>query len=380
MRIVSYPRSFYFVARHAPVELSPKAQERLRLLQAWRRLRPRGVSTAEAARVLGVSRASLYRWQKRVEREGLPGLEERSRRPRRVRRPLWTEELVAAVRRLREAYPRWGKETLVVLLEREGHKTSASTVGRILGRLKTRGLLQEAPRRLVCLRRRAVRRPYATRKPKDYTLREPGDLVQVDTLDVRPLPGVGFKHFTARDVVSRWDVVQAYGRATAKTASAFLDSLTARMPFPVKAIQVDGGSEFQAEFEQSCAERGIRLFVLPPRSPKLNAHVERAHRTHAEEFYDLYDGDLDLASINRALHRWERVYNTIRPHRSLAKLKPAEHLRLRHPQAAPNLRTVSYVLNPYIRLTALPICSMMLVARRSFPGGTAPFSFAEVVR
>jgi transposase len=228
----------------------------------------RGLSRAEAAQVVGVSRASLYRWQGQLRQEGLRGLEERSRRPKRVRKPMWSEDLVAAVHRLRQAYPRWGKEILVVLLEREGWKTSASTVGRILVRLKARGLLREAPRRLACLRRRAVRRVYATRKPKGYTVGGPGDLVQVDTLDVRLLPGVAFKHYTARDVVSRWDVVQAYGRATAKTATAFLDSLTARMPFPVKAMQVDGGSEFQGEFEQACAAQGIRLFVLPPRSSR----------------------------------------------------------------------------------------------------------------
>ncbi|MGA2112426.1 MAG: hypothetical protein ABSG98_09820, partial [Anaerolineales bacterium] len=106
-------------------------------------------------------------------------------------------------------------------------------MGRILKRLKALGRLHEPPRRQASLHRRARRRVYATRKPKDYGISQPGDLVQVDTLDVRPMPGVAFKHFTARDVVSRWDVVQAYSRATAKTATAFLDSLTARMPFPV---------------------------------------------------------------------------------------------------------------------------------------------------
>ena len=50
---------------------------------------------------------------------------------------------------------------------------------------------------------------------------EPGDLVQVDTLDVRPLPGVILKHFTARDVVPRWDVVEVRTRATANTAPDF---------------------------------------------------------------------------------------------------------------------------------------------------------------
>ena len=51
------------------------------------------------------------------------------------------------------------------------------------------------------------------------------------------------------------------------------------MPFPIRAVQVDGGSEFAAEFEQACQQRGWHLFVLPPRSPKLNGAVERANRT-----------------------------------------------------------------------------------------------------
>jgi hypothetical protein len=38
---------------------------------------------------------------------------------------------------------------------------------------------------------------------------------------VRPLPGEIFKQFTARDVVSRWDVIQAHPRATACTAAQF---------------------------------------------------------------------------------------------------------------------------------------------------------------
>jgi hypothetical protein len=94
--------------------------------------------------------------------------------------------------------------------------------------------------------------------------------VQVDTLEVRPVPGVVFKQFTARDVVSRWDVIQAHTRATAFTAAQFLDTLLHRMPFPIRALPVDGGSEFAAEFEAACQQRGLRWFALPPRSPELN--------------------------------------------------------------------------------------------------------------
>lgn len=351
MQLVSYPRTFFCVAQHAPVELTPKAQERLRLLKAWERLMAGGMTAAVGGRVLSVSRASLYRWRKRVGEQGLRGLEESSRRPRRVRQAEWSEELVEAVRRLREKYPRWGKEMLAVLLSREGQLTSVSTVGRILRWLKARRMLQDPPRGWVTVRKRCGRRPYARRKPREYVVRQAGDLVQVDTMDVRPLPGVVFKHFTARDTVSRWDVVQAHPRATAKAATEFVDSLLARMPFRVRAIQVDGGSEFQGEFEQACARRHVQLFVLPPHSPKLNGCVERAHRTHAEEFYELYQGGLDMRSINRALRQWEAVYNTIRPHRSLDKKTPAEYLRRHHPGMARKLKAVSHVLNPYRQLT-----------------------------
>ena len=154
---------------------------------------------------------------------------------------------------------------------------------------------------MVAAAQRRRPRPYGVRKPKEYQAREPGDIVQMDSLDLRPLPGVVLKQFTARDVVSRWDVIEVHHRATARTATGFLDALQARMPFGIKAIQVDGGPEFMAEFEEACRRRQLRLFVLPPRSPKpsalrasarrLNGCVERAHRTHTEEFYEVVASD-----------------------------------------------------------------------------------------
>jgi len=337
MRVVGLPRSFYYVSHNRPIELSHLAHQRLQWLKAWQRLREEGYTAQKAADILRLPRSTVYRWQKRVDKRGLIGLEDGDRRPKQVRRPQWSPELSSAVLRLRELYPHWGKAKLIVLLKREGWQTSESTVGRILKRLKARGVLREPPRNGIRARkRRRPRRPYAVRKPKDYLVTHPGDLVQLDTLDVRPLPQEVFKHFTARDMVCRWDVVEAHRRSTANTATAFLETLQARMPFPVKAIQVDGGSEFMAGFEQACQDRGIRLFVLPPRSPKLNGHVERAQRTHTEEFYDLYMGDLDLSSVNQALKEWECVYNTVRPHQSLDQKTPAEYLREKCTGLAPH--------------------------------------------
>jgi len=177
-------------------------------------------------------------------------------------------------------------------------------VGRILIHLKSQGILIEPISNYISVRKRQNKRPYAIRKPKEYVAKEPGDIVQVDTLDVRPLPGVTFKQFTARDVISRWDVLNVYSRATATTAALFLDKLQSDTPFSLKAIQVDGGSEFESTFEEECQKRDIQLFVLPPRSPKLNGYVERANRTHTEEFYEVTDCTFELSELRKELAQW----------------------------------------------------------------------------
>lgn len=277
-------------------------------------------------RYFGISPQTFYRWKKRYNPRHLKTLDDHSHRPRNIRQPTYSVELVWAVVRLREKYPRWGKNKLVILLLAKGHQVSASTVGRILCYARGRGILKEPIPNHVSARKRFRKRPYATRKPREYEARREGDIVQLDTLDLRPLPGVMLKHFTAHDVVSKWNVMSVHQHASAATAACFLDILKDRMPFTIRAIQVDGGSEFESIFEKECQQRGIRLFVLPPRSPKLNGGVERAHRTHTEEFYEVTDSSFELTELRRELLEWEATYNTIRPHQALGYLTPKKFL------------------------------------------------------
>lgn len=316
-------RPAWGVPREAAPDLSRPARVRLDMLD-WHR--EHGENVARTARHFGYSRPTMYRWLGRFDRNRLESLEDRSSRPVRRRRPTWTLAELVAVRRQRERFPRWGKDKLVVLLRREGIRLSVSMVGRILGRLRATGELREPAGRRMGVRRRRWGRPYAVRRPAGWAAERPGDLVELDTLDIRPLPNKIWKQFTARDVVSRWDVVELGRRATAKDAAAVLDRLAERMPFAVRAISIDNGSEFMAEFEAACAARGIRLFVLPPRSPKLHGAVERANRTHTEEFYEVTDAEPELEAFQVELRAWETVYNTIRPHQALGYLTPAEYL------------------------------------------------------
>jgi putative transposase len=71
----------------------------------------------------------------------------------------------------------------------------------------------------------------------------------------------------------------------------------------------------------------FRQFVLLPQSTKLNGHIERAQRTHAEEFFDLYIRDLGLKSLIGALREWKTFHNTAQPHHSLNLRTQAEYLR-----------------------------------------------------
>lgn len=331
MRQIYLQKEFYQLIKKPPVQPSENAKQRMRLLRAWETLQAQGMDAEEAGQIVEVSRATLYRWRKGLREEGWKGLECRSRRPKHLRKHSWSEELIEGVRSLRKLYPCWGKEKIKVLLEEEGLLASVSTVGWVITDLKRRHQIPSVHYRKRWKPRKRVQRPYAVRKPKDYEVEKPGDIIQVDTLDIHPFPAVHFKHFTGRDVISRWDVVEVFRKASSRQAKDFLFNLIRRVPFPVKAIQVDGGSEFMAEFEQACEGLQIRLFVLPPRSPKLNGRVERAHRTHLDEFYAVHEPNGDLEDLNRELRKWEWVYNNIRPHRALDNLSPRKYIERYYP-------------------------------------------------
>jgi putative transposase len=303
-------------------ERKPRSHEARRREKVRNWHEDHGAKVSLTARHFGHSRSTIYELLKR-SKPGGAGLEDRSRRPRRVRQPTWSPELEAKVLKLRLANPRWGKDVLTPILRREGTEVSVSMVGRILAKLKREGRLLPATTNDPNIRSASYQRPYARRKPRDYVPEAPGDLVQVDSADVRwtGLPHT-YKHFSARDYVSRWDVLGVYGRATATSAAMFLDELLDRMPFTVRAIQVDGGSEFKAEFEAACQLKGLDLFVLPPRSPKLNGRVERAQRTHKEEFYQVIEPPDGLPHLRPQLLLQEQRYNTYRPHQALGYLTP----------------------------------------------------------
>lgn len=317
------PRTGY-ISRLSRADVTRQAKIRL----SWMDYYTKTKNARLTCRKFGISPDTFYRWKKRYKPLNLKSLEDdpKTRRPKTLRIPTTPTNVVNRILSLRETYPRWGKEKIAVLLKREGICVSVSTVGRTIKRLKDRGILKEPKPNYISSKKRYLKRAWALRKPETYQVHFPGDLVQIDTLDVRPIPGVVRKQFTARDTISKWDVVEVYGNAKASLAAKFLNTLLSRIPFPVRAIQIDGGSEFKGEFEEACQQRKIALFVLPPRRPDLNGCVERSNRTHTEEFYEVNEFPFDLPSLNTKLKEWEDTYNTVRPNQALGYLTPLEYI------------------------------------------------------
>lgn len=302
-------------------------------VRRWRQAIANGLSAEDAAKAVGHPRSTLYRWEKAP----VP----KSRRPHRPRKPAWSSALVQAVEELRADNPMWGKRKLAVLLRREGFAVSVSMVGRILKHLMDRGVVTRVP----TLRRKPGGRRFrligkarhAQRLPKGLKPSKPGEIVQVDTMFISPAPGQAHKHFTAYDPVAKWTVARVAGRATASLAAGFLDKLLADMPFTVKGIQVDGGSEFMADFEKACQTKKLDLFVLPPKRPQLNGAVERCNGSWRYEFYAAYDLPHRLDKLQAFVDAFAHRFNNHRPHDALDGRTPAEYLKTlscEHPAAS----------------------------------------------
>src|SRR3954468_15305907 len=67
-----------------------------------------GASVTEVAAVVGVSRVSVHAWLRRYLTEGLPGLADRSHRPRSCPHQAG-DQVAVVVAEMRRKHPRWGR-------------------------------------------------------------------------------------------------------------------------------------------------------------------------------------------------------------------------------------------------------------------------------
>lgn len=299
----------------------------------WQKLKSENVSTQTCQDLIGISRATYYRYRLKLE-ELAKGILPPSKKPRTFRKPLWGESEKQLVLRLRRENPTYGKAKIAVILRRDhGAILSESTVGRILKHLMLKGLIQKslsAPRQ----RRRRQFNKHAQAWRYGTTITKPGQMVQIDHMTISKNCFFA-KHFQAWDPTSKFIHAGLYTNAKSLTAKKFLQELIRKVPFKIDSIQVDGGSEFMKDFEEACAELGIALFVLPPKRPQYNGGVERGNRTFREEFYarkEIFPNSVHglRSELSKAVFK----YNSYRPHFNLKGLTPLQYIHEYYPLAS----------------------------------------------
>jgi hypothetical protein len=65
--------------------------------------------------------------------------------------------------------------------------------------------------------------------------------------------------------VTKHTAEQVYSRAPSTTAADFA-YVKQQLPFSLRSIHGDGGSEFMGNFQKNCGALSIALFVIPPQA------------------------------------------------------------------------------------------------------------------
>lgn len=319
---------------YRPLNLSKEACYRYECLVKYRRLRKKNFSEQEALEFLGIKRSTYFSWLKRYKNKygnqqmKTTELENKSRRPHNLRTSkIISAKLVSHILKIRQAEPMLGKEKIKRELEKEDVFVSVSTVGRVLKYLMDKGKIQNIHlmvKRKSSYLKTAKRVRYAERIRKQKP-NNPGELIQIDHMVLNLYNGLKIKEFRAVDPTTRLSISRIYNSATAINAREFLKEVRKEFEFEIESIQVDGGSEFMGEFEEYCEQEKIKLYVLPPRSPKMNCYVERANETYRYEFWNVYEIPDTIEETRKLLRKFEYKYNCERMHQSLNYLTPMEY-------------------------------------------------------
>lgn len=267
----------------------------------------------------GISRKTGYKWASRYCGEGIEGLCDRSRAPKRC--PQRTPEpVVEALLAVRRKHPRWGPRKLLAYVKRRHPKRAwpaRSTVGDILRR---HGLV--SPRR----RRRRVEAPRAV-------LLEPRVPNDVWSVDFKGQFRLGCRELC-------YPLTLADGRSRYLLSCRGLPSTVGAGVVPVmerafrdyglpRAILSDNGAPFATQalcrlsrLSVWWIKLGIEPLVIDPGHPEQNGRHERMHRTLKEE--TARPPKATWRAQQLAFTRFRREYNEERPHEALQDRTPAE--------------------------------------------------------
>jgi putative transposase len=275
---------------------------------------------ASVCRRFGISRKTGYKWWRRFEKEGLVGVEERSRRPLSSPRrtsPGWCKRVLL----LRTKHPRWGPKKLRarwIAMGKGGAVPAASTMGRILAEAGLVG-------------RRRGRRPPGPVVVREG-LTEATAANEVWAVDFKGWFRLGngerCEPLTVSDLYSRYILCCAGGPDVSYAqARPVFEGLFKEHGLPGK-VRVDNGPPFGSRGAAGLGRLavwwvslGIEVEFIEPGHPEQNGSHERMHRTMKAEAIPPVARRRSVQQ--RQFDRWRWEFNYERPHEALGQVTPA---------------------------------------------------------
>lgn len=312
--------------------LTEKAKYRAKVISFWEK---HGlVATTDA---FPVKRSSLFEWKKKLKESGgkLLSLNEKKRTPKHTRKRDWPFQIRQKINVIRQdpIHPNLGPEKIYPLLKtfcREQNLPcpSPATITRIIAddpekmrifpqKISHFGKIKKANRKKVL------------RKPKGLAPQYPGHLVALDTIE-KFVDGTRRYVITFEDIYTRFAFAWATKSHASCAAEGFFELCRKVFPYSINFLWVltDNGSEFKKHFSEKLRELHLTHYHTYPRTPKMNAHVERFNRTIQDDWIDWHIQDLkDADTFNNSLMDYLIFYNTERVHYAFQnKLSPMQFM------------------------------------------------------
>jgi len=278
-----------------------------------------GVSVTELCKAFGISRTLGYVYIRRYLKDGMQGLEELSRAPRRVwnRTSPCVEKLVVNIRK---AKPRYGAWTIYLLLRNAIDRRALPAVSTIDLILKRHGLVKK--RRHV-RRIREVHPLFVAHRPN-----------QIWSADFKGKFRMGNMRYcyplTIMDTHSRYVLaIVGMHRPTFEATKAVFEALFEQYGLP-EQIHTDNGEPFGSTVSLSRLTRlavwfmdlGIMPVYSDPGHPEQNPEHERMHRDLKAEA--TRPPSWDLPRQQRKFDAFRHEHNDLRPHQALAGHMPQD--------------------------------------------------------
>lgn len=232
-------------------QTDPNIRKRLKWIKLYEQIGNLGTVCLKC----GISRPTLRKWVQRYKKDGISGLVENSRRPKRSPRAKVDSNLEKTILQMRHERKLGARRLQNELIRSHSTKLSLATIHKVLKFSKTPILKRKIQGRKVVHR---------------YQRSVPGERVQMDVCKIAPR----IYQYTAIDDCTRYRVLAIYKRRTAENTLKFLDKVMEETPFPIQRIQTDRGKEFFAyKVQETLMNWGIKFRPIKPRSPHLNGKV-----------------------------------------------------------------------------------------------------------